>query len=140
MYVVTCTQIMWTCVDMARFARGDSCQKNERIIVYDTNNMGSLYHVYLLECADGSFYVGMSSNVDRRVSIHNNPHPKSKAYTAHRTPVTLIRSWLVCCKHCTHKSELKLKHMSRDKKILVSQFPDLFVTHECEHRTQLISD
>jgi putative endonuclease len=45
---------------------------------------------YLLECSDGSFYVGSTWNLDRRVSEHNEG--LGAIYTRHRRPVRLVWS------------------------------------------------
>jgi putative endonuclease len=48
-----------------------------------------LYYVYIVQCADGSYYTGITNNVDRRVNEHNagiNP----KAFTYGRRPVSLV--------------------------------------------------
>ncbi|MFZ5847003.1 MAG: GIY-YIG nuclease family protein [Actinomycetota bacterium] len=42
---------------------------------------------YILECADGSYYVGSTVDLERRVSEHNNG--LGAAYTRRRRPVTL---------------------------------------------------
>ena len=47
------------------------------------------YYVYMLLCADGSFYVGVTNNADARVVQHNlGTDPKSYTYT--RRPVELV--------------------------------------------------
>jgi putative endonuclease len=43
--------------------------------------------VYIVECRDGSYYVGSTSDLERRVSEHNEG--TGAAYTRHRRPVTL---------------------------------------------------
>ncbi len=43
--------------------------------------------VYVLECHDGSFYVGSTVDLERRVSQHNEG--VGAAYTRHRRPVEL---------------------------------------------------
>ncbi len=48
-----------------------------------------LYYVYIVICADGLYYTGITNNVDRRVNEHNagiNP----KAFTYGRRPVSLV--------------------------------------------------
>lgn len=47
-----------------------------------------LYYVYILQCADGSYYVGITNDLDRRVNEHNEGLDK-KAYTYRRRPVEL---------------------------------------------------
>lgn len=47
------------------------------------------YTVYILQCADDSYYVGVTNDIDRRLWEHNtgdNP----KAYTHRRRPVTVV--------------------------------------------------
>ena len=46
--------------------------------------------VYILRCADGSYYTGLTKqDVEARVWEHNNL-PDEKSYTAKRRPVTLV--------------------------------------------------
>jgi putative endonuclease len=45
------------------------------------------YYVYILECSDGSFYVGITNNLDRRIDAHNAG--VASKYTRSRRPVTL---------------------------------------------------
>lgn len=50
------------------------------------------YFVYIVECADGLYYTGVTNNLDRRVYEHNEGiDPKS--FTNNRRPVVL-RYWL----------------------------------------------
>ncbi len=45
---------------------------------------------YILECADGSYYVGSTVDLQGRVWQHQNG--EGAAYTRHRLPVTLVWS------------------------------------------------
>jgi putative endonuclease len=45
-------------------------------------------HMYILECADGSFYVGSTTNLDARVAQHQSGD--GAAYTRRRRPVRLV--------------------------------------------------
>ena len=47
--------------------------------------------VYILECADGSYYVGSTTDLERRVSQHQLG--EGAAYTKRRRPVRLV--WAV---------------------------------------------
>ena len=47
------------------------------------------YTVYILECRDGSYYVGITNDIDTRIVQHNEGHDK-KAYTFRRRPVSLV--------------------------------------------------
>jgi putative endonuclease len=44
---------------------------------------------YILECADGSYYVGSTVDLERRIWEHNHD-PAGAAYTRRRRPVTLV--------------------------------------------------
>ncbi|WP_224484344.1 GIY-YIG nuclease family protein [Robertkochia aurantiaca] len=47
------------------------------------------YYVYILECSDGSFYTGFTSDVDKRVMQHNDGKVYT-SYTYSRRPVKLV--------------------------------------------------
>ena len=47
------------------------------------------YFVYMLLCADGSFYVGITSSPDCRIAQHNLGTDR-KSYTFTRRPVRLV--------------------------------------------------
>jgi len=47
------------------------------------------YYVYILHCADDSYYVGVTNNFERRFEEHSTiAHERS--YTASRLPVELV--------------------------------------------------
>ncbi|RNM14574.1 GIY-YIG nuclease family protein [Nocardioides pocheonensis] len=45
---------------------------------------------YLVECADGSYYVGSTTDLDRRLWEHNHAEVGGAEYTRRRRPVTLV--------------------------------------------------
>ncbi len=49
------------------------------------------YYVYMVQCSDGSFYVGITNDLERRIGQHNSGWD-SKAYTHQRRPVSLVYS------------------------------------------------
>jgi putative endonuclease len=55
-------------------------------------------HTYILECADGSYYVGSTIDLDLRLWQHNND-PEGPVYTRRRRPVRL--AW------CAHFDSVK---------------------------------
>jgi putative endonuclease len=73
------------------------------------------YYVYIIECTDKSYYVGVTNDIDRRLAEHNDGHHKT-SYTYNRRPVVL--------KYCEHFQyindailwEKQLKGWSRKKK------------------------
>ena len=46
-----------------------------------------MWHVYILHCADSTYYVGCTSDINRRISEHNS---HKIHYTKDKTPVKLI--------------------------------------------------
>ena len=50
--------------------------------------VGHMPYAYIVECADGSYYVGSTVDLERRVSEHNLG--LGAAYTKHRRPVRLV--------------------------------------------------
>ena len=74
-----------------------------------------LYIVYILECNDNSYYVGMTSNLEERLQQHNlGKFPD--AYTYKRRPVEL--KWLeeFTDPNLAMDLERQLKGWSRKKK------------------------
>ena len=51
-----------------------------------------LYYVYILECSDGTFYTGVTNNIERRFLEHSTGISKT-SYTYGRRPVKLV--WYV---------------------------------------------
>ena len=46
------------------------------------------YYVYIVECSDGSYYIGITNDLDRRMWEHNTGYDP-KCYTYNRRPVEL---------------------------------------------------
>jgi putative endonuclease len=50
------------------------------------------WHVYLLECADGTYYCGISTDPARRLREHNGLAPGGAKYTRSRRPSRILES------------------------------------------------
>ena len=75
-----------------------------------------MHYVYLLRCADDTFYVGSTNDLEKRLHSHN--HLKSGAhYTKIRRPVELV--WSKKCKTyaIARKREGELKRLTRKEKL-----------------------
>ncbi|MCF6378605.1 GIY-YIG nuclease family protein [Nocardioides KLBMP 9356] len=46
--------------------------------------------VYMLRCSDGSYYVGSTRNLERRLFQHNHAVEDACVYTRSRRPVELV--------------------------------------------------
>jgi putative endonuclease len=75
-----------------------------------------LYYVYILECSDSSFYIGISSNLDRRLIEHNRGL-KKESYTYSRRPVVLKWMEIFTDPVQAIAIEKQLKGWSRRKKL-----------------------
>ncbi len=73
------------------------------------------YFVYIVECSDGSYYTGVTNNVESRIEQHNSG-ANTKSYTYSRRPVAL--------RYCQHFYDInkaitwekQVKGWSRKKK------------------------
>ena len=52
--------------------------------------MMKAYFVYIVECKDGSYYTGVTSELEKRINEHNSG--LFKGYTSFRLPVKLVYS------------------------------------------------
>lgn len=72
------------------------------------------YIVYILECADGTLYTGITNNLEKRLAVHNSG--KGAKYTRGRGPVVLKYSEEVGDRGEALKREIEIKRMPRDAK------------------------
>lgn len=80
-----------------------------------------MWQVYILKCADGSFYTGITTNVKRRVVEHNSSTLGAK-YTHGRRPVKLVYSRKLKNKPLAAREEWRIKKMTRvEKKKLIKK-------------------
>jgi predicted GIY-YIG superfamily endonuclease len=74
----------------------------------------NMYHVYILKCADGSYYVGMTGDLNRRFIEHRDG--LIKGYTFSRCPVELMWSSSFATHDEAFTQERRIKTWSRAKK------------------------
>ena len=76
----------------------------------------------MLECADGTLYTGIATDLERRLEEHNHS-PKGAKYTRTRRPVKLVYTEEYSDRSAASKREYEIKKkMSRKEKLrLVSQ-------------------
>jgi len=75
------------------------------------------WFVYILLCADDSFYTGFSDNPNSRFNDHKTG--KGGRYTRSHKPIKLIYSEKLESRSDALKREAQIKGWSRDKKIKV---------------------
>lgn len=72
------------------------------------------YFVYIVECKDGSFYTGVTSELEKRINEHNSDF--YKGYTSSRLPVKLVYSTRFTNINDAINAEKQIKGWSRAKK------------------------
>ena len=77
------------------------------------------WHVYLLECADGTYYCGVAIHMARRLEEHNGLRPGGAKYTRSRRPVKLLASRTCPDKSGAYRLEYAVKAAPREKKSAV---------------------
>jgi putative endonuclease len=70
---------------------------------------------YVLECADGTLYCGVTNALEKRISAHNAG--EGAKYTRGRKPVRLVYSEYCADKSAALKREIRIKGLSRAKKL-----------------------
>ena len=76
----------------------------------------SLWNVYILRCADNTFYTGICLNLTRRINEHNHSNELSARYTRARRPVALVYHECLPSRSAAAKREHQIKQLSREQK------------------------
>jgi predicted GIY-YIG superfamily endonuclease len=84
-----------------------------------TETTNDAWFLYLLRCADGSLYTGITNNVSRRCQQHNAG--TASRYTRSLLPVELIYQESQASRSVALKRELAVKAMSRQEKESLSR-------------------
>lgn len=78
-----------------------------------------MYYTYILLCADGSYYVGKTTNPEKRILEHNGIKKGGAKYTRSKRPVTL--KYLECFENnqLASQKERELKKLTHEQKELL---------------------
>ena len=80
--------------------------------------MKNKWKVYIVECADGTYYTGITTDTKRRLLEHNYSF-KSAKYTRSRRPVRLVYEEDSQDRSTASKREYEIKKMKRKDKIIL---------------------
>jgi predicted GIY-YIG superfamily endonuclease len=75
------------------------------------------WHVYVLRCADGSLYTGITTDVSRRCRQHNAG--TASRYTRCRRPLVVVYEECAATRSLALKREAAIKALSRKAKELL---------------------
>jgi len=81
---------------------------------------GIMYHLYVLKCADGTLYSGITVDLARRVKEHNSSKLGAK-YTRGRRPVKLVFFKRFRNRSAAAAAEARVKKLSRRQKLAIVQ-------------------
>jgi len=73
--------------------------------------------VYMLRCADGSLYTGLTTDVARRVVEHNGGSGTGARYTRSRRPVQLVYVEAAASRAEAARREAAIKRLDRAHKL-----------------------
>ena len=77
----------------------------------------SLWYLYLVRCANGHLYTGVTTNVARRFSEHQSGGIKSAKYLRGKGPLTLMYQEQVGSHGDALRREIAVKKLSRSQKL-----------------------
>ncbi|WP_263834493.1 GIY-YIG nuclease family protein [Salinibacter sp.] len=72
------------------------------------------HYVYVIECSDGTYYTGYTTDVERRVDEHNDG--TAAKYTRGRRPVTLVHVESYDSQSAAMQREYAIKQLRRAAK------------------------
>ena len=76
--------------------------------------MDKKHYTYIVACADGTYYTGYTTDLEKRVKAHNDK--KGAKYTKTRTPVKLVYHEEYDTKEEAMSREWAIKQLSRPQK------------------------
>lgn len=79
-----------------------------------------MWHVYLLECGDGTLYCGITNDVARRLASHEAG--KGARYTRGRGPLRLVWTEARETRGEALRREREVKSLPRARKLALVQF------------------
>jgi putative endonuclease len=76
------------------------------------------WYCYILRCADGTLYTGISNDLDKRLAAHNAG--SASKYTRVRLPVAVVYAERQADRSCALQRELEIKRLSRQAKLCLA--------------------
>ena len=81
------------------------------------DRVGEAWHVYIVQCEDGTLYCGMAIDVPMRVAAHNAG--RGAKYTRGRRPVKLVYARKCVSRAEAAREEARLKRLGRRQKLAI---------------------
>jgi putative endonuclease len=91
------------------------------ILRKEVRAMEKRYVTYILRCADGSLYTGITNDLEHRLKMHNSG--KGAKYTRSRAPVELVYYEDCGDKSTALRREIAIKKLRHEEKLeLINSF------------------
>lgn len=99
------------------------------------------YYVYILLCRDGKYYVGLTSNIEKRLFEHQQGSYRT-SFTSSRRPLELVYLSDFTEIHQAISFEKQLKRWTNKKKaaLIAQQWDSLYEFAACQNITTYYSD
>ena len=85
-----------------------------------------MYYLYILKCADGTLYTGITVDLKRRTKEHNSSELGAK-YTKSRRLVKVVYSKKFRDRSTASKEEIRIKSLSRKEKLKIIKKQDISI-------------
>ncbi len=82
-----------------------------------------LWYVYILKCADSTYYTGITNNIEKRIACHENGH--GAKYTKGRGPFKLVFQESHPDRSRASQREREIKKLSLNQKKHLIESPKL---------------
>ncbi len=85
-----------------------------------------IFFVYILECSDGTYYTGITSDIEKRIESHQNGKYQD-SYTSTRRPVSLVffAEFTEASKAIETEKQIKKWSKAKKKALISGQFEKL---------------
>lgn len=80
-----------------------------------------IWHLYLIECIDGSLYTGITTDVERRFEQHQ--YGVAARYTRSHKPLRVLASRAIGTRSQALKAELAVKRLPKEEKLFAVTTP-----------------
>ena len=77
--------------------------------------METTWYLYILRCKDGTYYTGITTDVEKRLEVHRSG--KGAKYTRGRGPLTVVYTEQQTDRAAASRREWEIKHMTREQKL-----------------------
>lgn len=77
--------------------------------------MSNAWLCYMLQCADGTLYTGITNDIEKRIAAHNGG--TASKYTRSRLPVRLVYSETCPDRSAASRREIQIKQLPRAAKL-----------------------